>query len=202
MNAAVAAKAETFDCRQAFAETLIELARRRSAHRRRLQRQRRFEQSCRQFQKTVPRPPDQCRHRRAGHGRRGCGPRQRRIHAFRLRRRAVPDRARAGADQGRRRLQRLSSRAVRHEPRNGLWRTRADASFDRGPELAPRDRRARDRRAGRSGADARRGALGGESGDPRLSADRTDEGALRHRRRHRTPSRSDSAERAARRARR
>ena len=43
MTALAVTKIETFDCRQAFAETLIELATLGFAHRRSLQRQRRVE---------------------------------------------------------------------------------------------------------------------------------------------------------------
>ena len=47
---------------------------------------------------------DQRRHRRAEHGRRRLRPRQRRQDPVRQRRLLLPDRTRAGADQGRRRL--------------------------------------------------------------------------------------------------
>ena len=78
--------------------------RRRSAHRGGVQRLRRVEQPG-GVRAAVPRPPGQRGHRRAEHGRRRGRPGERGLRAVRVRRRAVPDRASDGADQGRRRVQ-------------------------------------------------------------------------------------------------
>ena len=92
------------DCRKAFAETLIALARRRRADRRRMQRLGGFQQPDR-VQGRVPGPDDQCRDRRAGPCGRRRRARQRRHDPLRQRCRAVPHRPRARADQGGRGLQ-------------------------------------------------------------------------------------------------
>ena len=94
---------DRFDCRDAFQRTLIDLATHGRADRGRGQRQRRLEQA-RRVPAGVPGPADQRRDRRAEHGRRRRRPGQRRPDPVRLRRRAVPHRPRARADQGRRRL--------------------------------------------------------------------------------------------------
>ena len=148
-----------FDCRDAYVETLAELAARGPPHRRRRQRLGRLQQA-RRVQEGVPRPADQRRHRRAGHGRRRRRTGQRRPDPVRLGGVLLPDRARAGADQGRRRLLQPQREAVRHEPRHGVRRTRPDPPLDRGHRLAARHRQHDDRRAGRPDRD-RRGACAG-----------------------------------------
>ena len=54
---------------------------------------------------------------------------------------AVPDRPRARADQGRRRLQPAPTSCCAAEPRDGLRRARPDPPLDRGPVLDAGDRR-------------------------------------------------------------
>ena len=81
MTVQLAADAQTYDCRKAFADELIALARDGRAHRRRLQRLGRLEQP-RRLPRGVPRPPDQRRHRRAGPRRRRRRPGQRRAIPF------------------------------------------------------------------------------------------------------------------------
>ena len=148
MTFPLAQDAQTYDCRKAFAEELIALAREDERDRRRLQRLRRLEQP-RRLPRGVPRPADQRRHRRAGPRRRRRRPGQRRPAPVRLGRRAVPHRPRARADQGRRGLQQRPRGAVRPEPGHGLRRARADAPLDRGPLVDARDRQPPGRRAGR-----------------------------------------------------
>ena len=80
-----------FDCRDAYVETLAELAQRRPPDRRRGQRLGRLEQA-RRVQEGVPRPADQRRHRRAGHGRGGGRAGQRRPDPLRLRGLLLPHR--------------------------------------------------------------------------------------------------------------
>ena len=89
-----------------------------------------------------------------------AGSGQRRPDPVRLRRLLLPDRARAGADQGRRRLLQPQRQAVRHEPRHGVRRARPDPPLDRGHRLAAGDRQHDHRGAGRPDRDGRRDALG------------------------------------------
>ena len=107
----------------------------RPPHRRRGQRLGRLQQA-RRVQEGLPRPADQRRHRRAGHGRRRGRPRQRRPDRLRVGRLLFPHRPGAGADQGRCGLLQPQRQAVWHEPRHGLRGAGTDAPLDRGRRLA------------------------------------------------------------------
>ena len=152
MNATDSTKVETFDCRQAFAETLIELATRIRASSRSA-----TTASARatlwQFQKLFPErlinvgiAEQNMVGVSAGLANGGFIPFVCGAAPF-LTGRALEQIKVDVAYNG------FPDRSVRHESGNGLWRTWADPSLDRRPELAPRDRRARYCRAGRSRSD-------------------------------------------------
>ena len=86
-----------YDCRNAYVETLAELA--HENHRIVGIVNDSVGSSKLDAFKGLSRSADQCRDRRAGHGGRGRRTRQRRSHCFRIRRILLPDRASAGTDQ-------------------------------------------------------------------------------------------------------
>ena len=128
----LATDAQTYDCRKAFAETLIELARADE----------RIVAVCNDsvgssnlvgFREEFP-----DRLINVGIAEQdlvgvGAGLANGGLDPVRLRRRAVPDRPRARADQGRRRLLQHARDPLRPEPGHGLRRARPDAPLDRGP---------------------------------------------------------------------
>ena len=75
-------------------------------------------------------------YRRARHGWRGRGTRQRRSHCFRICRILLPDRTSAGTDQSRRRVLESQREVMWHEPGNGVRRARSHPSLHRGHRLA------------------------------------------------------------------
>ena len=133
----VAMEQAMFDCRDAFASTLVELAR---ADERVVAVVNDSVGSTKlgDVPRRVPGSGDQRRHRRAEHGRRRCGPGQRRAHPLRVRRVVLPHRTGAGADQGRRRLLAGQRQVRRRQQRHGLRRARPDAPLDRGHGVAAR----------------------------------------------------------------
>ncbi len=142
---------------------------RRPSHRRCGQRLDRLEQAGR-LQEGLPRPADQRRHRRAGHGGRGRRPGQWRPDPVRLGRLLLPHRPRAGADQGRRRVLRPQRQAVRDEPGDGVRGAGPDAPFDRGHRLAAGHRQHDNRGAGRPRRNRGRAALGSRQRTGRCSS--------------------------------